>query len=349
MHLTLNTAAVFDNVEPKLITYEKKGYCALVPVPKIKIFRIFLFMPFDVFTWMFLAVSIISSTVVWRMYQNHGAVDSHWKFFSGILQMFLQLGTNFSQNNHFILLVLLQLTLYSVLFLSIAYESAITSTMIEPILTNRLQTVEDLINSKYMIATEDGIKSRISKLDIYNLDTFELQVIQQHFVFITACDFVDNSLKLKLSKGQHLSEYYYKLPEIISWDYVGLEASYLNPFLERLQFYMDLSFQAGLPNMWKVFEDLDESGFRMNRSSQIMSSLRYKELFRLFRMLTVALGISTVLFILEIFHHGCVQHLTVGSVMKFIRNCLNKIRKKSKTSKVKVKKINVKPKKALVT
>jgi len=159
MHLTPNTAATFDNLEPKLINYEKRGFCALVPIPeKTLTFRLMIIMPFDYLIWLPFVVSITASVAVWWMYRGRGAVDSQWLLLAEIYKMFFGQGFTLSRNNHFMLLTLMQLICWLIFVISNAYESKITSCMIEPFYENRLETVEDLLASDYEIVTDEGFE-----------------------------------------------------------------------------------------------------------------------------------------------------------------------------------------------
>ena len=170
MDLTLNTASVFDNMEPKLINYEKKGFCAMVPKPqKSSFFRLIIIMPFEGITWMLLGISTAASFAVWWMYRGRGAVDSHWKLLTEIFKMFIGQGANFSRNNHFMLMVMLQLICFSIFILSNAYESAITSCLIEPFHEHRLETVEDLFASDYEIAIDEGFAFTVRENDQFKV------------------------------------------------------------------------------------------------------------------------------------------------------------------------------------
>ncbi|KAL7014148.1 hypothetical protein ACKWTF_015766 [Chironomus riparius] len=89
------------------------------------------------------------------------------------------------------------------------------------------------------------------------LEADDSYIIKQSYVVIRTCDESKSTLSHKLANDRHVSDYYYLLPEELSWQYIQLEASHLNPFVERFQYFMDLCFQAGLPQMWKVmaFQD----------------------------------------------------------------------------------------------
>ncbi|KAL7014262.1 hypothetical protein ACKWTF_015834 [Chironomus riparius] len=131
MDLTINTAVVLDRREPKLLTYEIEGYCALVPIlPKTTLFQIIFIRPFDELTWMFLALSIVSSVAVFYLFRGHGAADSPWLLGYGMFVYFIGQGVDFSRRNRPVLTILIQLIILMIFVLSNAYEGVITSFMI---------------------------------------------------------------------------------------------------------------------------------------------------------------------------------------------------------------------------
>ncbi|CAG9810321.1 unnamed protein product [Chironomus riparius] len=333
MHLTINTAASFDNPEPKLINYEKRGFCALIPIPqKTLTFRIMIIMPFDYLIWAPLVLSIAGSFAVWWLYCGRGAVDSHWLLLAEIYKLFFGQGFTLSRNNHFMLLTLMQLICWLIFIISNAYQSEITSCMIEPFHENRLQTVADLLASNHEIVTDEGfafiikdvdefeaLRMMIKKTDLQLHERFEEEVTQKHSVMISMCDTFEHDLNRLLDNGRYINDDYYILPEPILWEFVRLEASYLNPFLERFQFYMDLSFQAGLPHMWKVLENLDQSRYAMIDASDVPDSLRFEDLHEVFRVLGIGLIASIFVFLFEIFYHDCLRYFDVRGFVKDLR------------------------------
>ncbi|KAL7013822.1 hypothetical protein ACKWTF_015605 [Chironomus riparius] len=123
MDLTLNTAIAVKLPSRRLFIYDKKSYCALVPIPqKAALFDLIFIKPFDGLTWMLFGVAIISSVAVWKLFHDRGAVDSHWRLAAGIFKMFIGQGAAFSHRNRFVLAVLLNIICCSVFILSNLYE-----------------------------------------------------------------------------------------------------------------------------------------------------------------------------------------------------------------------------------
>jgi hypothetical protein len=313
-------------------------------------------MPFDYLIWLPFVVSIACSVAVWWMYRGRGAVDSHWTLLAEIYKMFFGQGFTLSRNNHFMLLTLMQLICLLTFIISNLYESEITSCMIEPYHENRLETVEDLLASNYDIVTDEGfafminsndgfeaLKSKIILTDLHLSERFEEEMIEKHSVLIAMCDAFESDLQRMLENGRLISDYYYMLPELILWDFVRLEAGYLNPFLERFQYYMDLSFQAGLPHMWKVIENLDESRYSVADSSDTLHNLRLEDLHEVFKVLGIGLTASLFVFLLEIFYRDCLANVDGGAVLGRLREGIRKMCCKLRKPKPKVRRITVQP------
>lgn len=115
---------------------------------------------------------------------------------------------------------------------------------------NRIETVEQLLESKFEVITDDAFaarnNNRYSKMlstakivKTLNMTDYHKEIGRQHYVFIRICEIIKYSLNASMLNGRKQSDYYYMLPEQLIWSYIKLEASYLNPFIERLQYFMD--------------------------------------------------------------------------------------------------------------
>jgi len=355
MDLTFNTGSVYNVPYPKLFTYEKYGFCALIPIPpKISIFQTAIIEPFSDLIWILFGVSMVCSVAVWRMYQGRGAVDSHWKLAAGIFMMFIGQGADFSRRNRFVLAMLLNIICLSVFLLSNLYETIITSYMIEPAHENRLKTVDDLLRSDHEILTDkhfsylvrdderyQAIKSRISLLHIMNEDDIKQEIIRKHYIFVRLCDLAELDLTSSSKNGRLMSDYYYMLPEKLTWKYVQLEASYMNPFLTRFQYYMDLSFQAGLPHMWKLMANQSDDKKYNPQETTDNDQIRLNDLWLLFKILLIGLTVSFLCLLIEISYHDCIRHLNIRKIIHQIRNYCST--KRHNISKPNVRKVLVRP------
>ncbi|CAG9806900.1 unnamed protein product [Chironomus riparius] len=346
MHLTLNTASILDTPEPKLMTYEEKGYCAFIPIPpKVSLAKVIFIKPFDALTWIILLSSIVFSTLVWYMFRNYGAVDSAWLFLYGSFVYFIGQGINFSRKNHIVLVIFIQLNILMMWILSNAYEGVITSFMIDPISENRLQTVKDLLDSDYEIITDEAfaftvrhyeefqaIKSRVNTSGLKMTGRQNEIILQQKYVLIKSCEIIEDELSFTLPNQRYYVDYYYILPEKIITQFVELEASYMNPFLERLQYYMDLSFQAGLMKMWITFSYRDFFHKPENESHDV-TYIHLNDLYQVFSILLIGYGLAAIVFLIEVFFYDCLKDLNLCFQACRLRNRVHQMAYKKRRPK----------------
>ena len=107
-------------------------------------------------------------------------------------------------------------------------------------------------------------------------------------MFIITCDQAEIIIDQILPReNKAVSEFYYLLPEKFLTCFIQLEASYLNPFIERLQYYMDLSFQAGLPYIWEVFMSYGNPYKKIMRHTDDLTYLKFEDLAQVFSILIV--------------------------------------------------------------
>ncbi|KAL7013021.1 hypothetical protein ACKWTF_015154 [Chironomus riparius] len=339
MDLTLNTGIQINSNEPKLMIYEESGYCALIPKPtEISIGQVIFVKPFDGLTWLFLFLTMACSVAVWWMFYDRGAVDSPWLLAYGMFVMFIGQGVDFSRNNRLVLTILLELIIVMVWILCNAYEGVITSFMIEPIRVHRLETFDDLVASNHAIITDEVFAKAVKDSGIYKSlmprlnssgshlkHELAIELERQHYTVIISCEIAEVLIDAYLSKSKRVSNFYYMLPQMIFPHLEELEASYLNPFIERFQYYMDLSFQAGLMHIWK-FMSPENRNLKSNLELvEETSYLEIKDLALVFRILIVGYVVSTVLFLLEIFFHDLLVRLTLSFVAKQFKNRVHQI------------------------
>ncbi|CAG9801118.1 unnamed protein product [Chironomus riparius] len=352
MHLLINVATIINSPEPTLMTYEEKTYCRLIPIPQKTSFVLrFIIKPFDRFIWISIIFSILCAVAVWRLFRDFGAVDSHWKVAIAIFMIFIGQGLNFSRRNRTELLILLHLISISLFILSNAYESVITSFMIDPGEQN-LKTVKDLLESNFRIIVGEAFKynfknssdfsSIINSLDLPEETNDDKNIIEQKYAFIRLCDVAKQILSSQRSNKKFWSEYYYILNERIPSQFIRLEASFLNPYLERFQYFMDLSFEAGLPQMWKVFESHLISKLRNVEIENDFLTL--KDLGPVFLIVFIGCTLSMFVLLFEIFHYEFIRHISWSSSYDKCRTYFGTILcKMGKKPKINVNRIFVQP------
>jgi signal transduction histidine kinase len=289
---------------------------------------------------MFFFITIACSMAVWWMFHGRGAVDSPWLLGYGMFVMFIGQGVDFSRKNRLVLTILLQLIIVMVWILCNAYEGVITSFMIQPLQENRLETFEQLIASDYEIiadqaflysinetAAYDKLKSRlmITKYEKWGALRVMMQKLQK--VVILECDQTELIMSFHFENGDNVSDHYYQLPTKLSSYLIRLEASYFNPFIERLQHYMDLSFQAGLMHIWNVF--MSHKHLEKNHNDE-PTYLKLEDLTQVFSILVIGYVLSTLVLLFEIFFHDTLKRLELANLARRLRNRVNQMAYKKK-------------------
>ncbi|CAG9811083.1 unnamed protein product [Chironomus riparius] len=335
MDLTFNTGLQMITNETELLTYEERSYCAIIPLPpKVPIFQSIFIEPFDGLTWLFFVITIFCSVAVWLMFRGRGAVDSPWLLGYGMFVMFIGQGVEFSRKNRLVLTILLQLIIIMIWILSNAYEGVITSFMIQPIHEQRLETFDDLVASNYKIITSAGLAASIDNSEAYRqlkprLNTsgprlgshFAVGLRQARYVFILNCDEAEMLVPVVIPGTKvKVSELYYMLPQKIYPHIVKLPASFSNPFLERLQYYMDLSFQAGLPYIWTIYSAITKFYKKNEVYFDEFVYLTLDDLTQVFSFLTIGFVLSAVILVFEIFFHDILKQLKLANQARKLRN-----------------------------
>ena len=70
MDLTVSSFMHVGQYDPKLLTYEETGNCALVPKPDSSSFKLILTRPFNWKIWLAFFASLLSFAVVWRLFKG---------------------------------------------------------------------------------------------------------------------------------------------------------------------------------------------------------------------------------------------------------------------------------------
>jgi hypothetical protein len=236
----------------------------------------------------------------------------------------------------------------SIFILSNVYEGIVSSSMIDPGI-KYLKSVKDLLESHFEIIADEAVQysfqnytqysSRISSSNLPTDFKYDTNMIHQRYAFVRLCYVAEQILNSQLGNKRFWSEYYYILPERIPNQFIRLEASFLNPFLERFQYYMDLSFEAGLPTMWKAFES-----HMVYKPEESNNYLELKDLAPVFLILFVGCALSGFVLLIEICYIDFIRHLDWSNFNQRIRTCFNSLfRKMKRKQRPKVNKIFVQP------
>jgi len=351
MHLTLNYGINNDAQEPRLMTYDQIGYCAMIPIPpKPSYFQVVFVEPFDGLTWLFLVLTVVGCVAVFWMFRGRGAVDSPWLLGYGMFVYFIGQGVDISRRNRMVLAILLQLIVLMIFVLSNAYEGVITSFMIQPLYENRLKTVDDFIKSDYVfIASPEfarkvqddvrftAIKSRMN----FSFDSIRFtEAKESQYAIVRLCDILEVNYHWVYENGERISDSYYMLPEKLITFYIELDASFANPYIQRFQYYMDLCFQAGLPQIWKVYADKYNLDIQPTIEREI---LELKDLGIIFYIFIAGCGLSSVVLVIEIVYSGFSGNLNNQNNFSSLCNCFKVLFCWKKKGRLNVRRIIVHP------
>lgn len=260
--------------------------------------------------------------------------------------IFINQSANFSRQKRFVLDVLFNIICWSMFLLSTLYEGVITSSMIEPAHENRMKTLDDVLGSNYEILIDllfeskiknveafEAVKSRIKMVQQLSVEQYKAEIQNQHFVIIRNCENAYHEMNIEVTNGHPVSNFYYLLPEKILGYYIQLEASYLNPYLERLQWFMDLSFQAGLPQIWDVYSS---KGFtRSPLKEEERQMLKLEDFHQIFILGAAGLTLAGHVLLIEIFYHGCLRNIRLSSVLIQLRRLIYRLMYRKRSLNVK--------------
>lgn len=113
----------------------------------------------------------------------------------------------------------------------------------------------------------------------------------------------------------------------------------MNPFIERIQIFMDRSFEAGLPRAWNNF--YSEELLRLVRhndpnvefrydADEKSESLSFSQILPIFGILSIGFVVAGFVFLLDIFHYDFVSEISFLDILMKIRDKIYKMSFKSK-------------------
>lgn len=306
--LTLNTGIIFmSSKDTKLFTYEETGYCALIPKSKMIFFKLLLAQPFNWKIWTALFSSIAVFAVIWRLFKNFGAIDSVWRVLAGISATFVGQSLEF-RNNRRILTILLQIFIILAMFLGSLYQGELTAFMMESFEEEKLENFEELYESDLNLLTSpyflkvmqnfenyETIKDRINGSGKRLNDQNFQELAENNYALIMPCSLAENILK-----KFELNDIFYLLDDQIFKYFVQLEASFLNPYINRLQLIMDWCFEGGLHKAWNSFMGTSVIKPELPEIRKFLNLGDFNQIFIIFGIL---LFIATLVFVGEIFYH----------------------------------------------
>jgi len=285
---TVSESGLSSQNTSKILTYDENAVCVMVPNSlKIEVFGLKLidFSKNNVRKLLVVLV-VMSFMVVWRLYKNHGAIDSLNRVIFICFSHLTGQAVRINENNRRILLIILQTALLMIIFIKNFFECHITSMAIDGRYDEKFESIEEILQYRKIIVTVDESVEGIVK----NFAEYQEQLDRGYLtVFRKYADSIENmneytAGKIILVKCDYLDHYiratkalaHYMLPQRFYVRFLKLDVPVLSPFTQRLQDIMNHAFDSGLTQKWetmyltelfgskngnlKLYEESDEHG-----------------------------------------------------------------------------------------
>jgi hypothetical protein len=180
----------------------------------------------------------------------------------------------------------------------------------EPAYIRKLKTIEEVFKSNLTIGYNVNPLDRdyggfLNETKFRNLYELKDEEDYETLNFLIPCDLIDLMQKYYYSKNYNFDTVYI-LKERFFIEFLYLDAGILNPYIEKFQELMDLSFEAGLPKMWTNFLNADMfekvQWTQFYEDDKPSDSLEFEQIFPIFGVLSIGFLISGFVLLLEIFH-----------------------------------------------
>jgi hypothetical protein len=236
--------------------------------------------------------------------------------------------------------------------LSQGYQGIVTSFMMESFYEPKIQSFNELFLSDYEIIVGGHFDCMMEDDEFYAEAKRAGRVVfteNTNFV-LTINNAVGYAIILECENielyGARLSDFkiFYVLEDVLFPSIKELDAGYINPYLEKFQYFMDLCFQAGLGHAWEVFEGitLQKEKFRnFNPADDSVAVLKFNDILVAFYVLPVGFCLAPLVFLCEIFFHDFSKNLPLEMYRKRYREWkeMRSSRKAKQIKKEKEKKV----------
>ncbi|KAG5679860.1 hypothetical protein PVAND_009397 [Polypedilum vanderplanki] len=337
MDLTLSEPLKMSIEGSRVITFEEKALCAIAPYgqkPK-DVIRIFI----DGWFLGALGISFLSVMIIWRLYQNRGAVESHWEIFFILFKFLHGQSSEIKRKNRKILLFMMQLIIFMMLVLNTVYQGFITSHEISKYYgEKKIKSIDELlvrndleisvgINADIMMEINENYQAKKAKGDVKFVSTYiyiiENLDIYSNVIIIGRCDLLDHYI-WALTEPTH-----YLVPQNIYPTFVSLDGGYLNPFIDKIQEIQHRAFDSGLTIAWKSFYILEKFGSLKENFISINLNMEEILVDFIIKLLAYFYCFCVFVFLLEIFYSNLswkfaklLSNVNKGERMKKIRSHL---------------------------
>lgn len=291
-------------------TFDTTGYCVLATANTLVQRLKYLMANVEHKIWILLAVTVLISAVVWkiykRFYSSQSDFDSAGYFVFGIIASVCQQSIRFRRNRP-MLSALTQVFVFSMMVLAEVNQSLLFSLLSERHFEKKILTVEELIQNDYHfmidsyaveIIKESKLYSNInsSTLDYESLEKFVNDEInlEKRLALILRCDIAEKISNFSDQNWILLSE------KFIS-TYDTLLSGRFSPFNQRLNEISLEIFESGIKQHWPIL--LKESVEKQSRVSKqnVDFKLKLEDLTDVFFIYGFGLTVAMLCFIFELF------------------------------------------------
>ena len=354
--LTLNTAvkSTLNYMPlPSVITYDEVMHCALVPKPPRTSFFALILKPFDLWTWLTIVITVVVCAIVWRLfrllYPHVG--NSTWYFVYGVFANFLGQSLNF-RANHKKQVLLVQLCMLMTFIFGNTYQSMLTTFMTESRNGKRLNTLDELLKSDFILEIDpifydlikhsenfSNFEQRVTEISLQKDSWNFIESSKGNIAIILRCvasDLMFDNLNTTVGPN----DYYYVLPERFYKLLSNFELSDDSPYESIFQHYSNLVFESGIKQHWEhVMSKLADNRIAIERRflEDEEYLLKIEDLQGIFVAWLISLLVCTLDFLLEVFLHKYTQKSNCWMAKK----ASSKKTEKTRLQKIKI--IQVRP------
>lgn len=201
--------------------------------------------------------------------------------------------------------------------------------MAEVFKENRFSTFDELLDSDQPynfffapsidILMNSSLKYRKARgNNFYSYNTTILKAARQKYLIGLLCKNIENS---QLRNPSYYANHYL-LPEKLLTYLRQVDVNYADPFLSKLQIRMNQVFEAGLPRIWRDWQNLEFRAKRLKENEETPQPLALKDVKQIFLYLIVGHCASLLILLLEIFYHDFIRHFSMRRFLIRLRTRL---------------------------
>lgn len=174
-------------------------------------------------------------------------------------------------------------------------------------------------NDEYKKVIESG-RIMTANGDVSDFDI--PQLAKENYALILTCDYADY-----YTSQSDVASSFYMLNEKVFPYYTKIFAGYQNAFIGRIQEIMDRCFEAGLPQIWKIFMNMNK---RFEEPMESFEVLGLREVLPIFVLLICGLSLALIVLLLEFFYHDFVSKMSLQYCTRKIRERINRMGRKNR-------------------